>query len=463
MIKMNKIYSLSLACLAVLSFSACSNEEDDLFSSSAAERLNQAKTKYAALLASSNGGWAMEYYATNDSVGSSATDYRAVGYQLCAKFSSDGSVTMGMNNRFSNDTYVSDRSLWDIITDDGPVLSFSTYNDCIHAFCDPNDLPTSIRGGGTSVTGLGAEGDYEFVITDLQDNEEQGTIKGKKRGTYVRMTRLPEGTDFQQYLAECDSFRNVVFGGSRYSEPVLDLGKSSYCIQSLSKAASPKIYPFHGDSILCMLRRPFIVSKRDGNYYLRFKWAFEVGQDSTVQEFVYNPDKQMFTGVGDGNEIYTIHGQDPTTFFSDKVSAGSSWRYMASDQGNSDAYSSLWTAFTSALRSMKYSINGNYFTLTKVDDKLRLNINVRTNRSQQLRLYYLFNYTVDNGNVKLTYDAPEDNLSTTVLNAIPTLKNMLDAVSDTYSVTGASSVFDLTTLRLTSTSSSEKVMNLHLL
>lgn len=124
--------------------------------------------------------------------------------RLCAKFSSDGSVTMGMNNRFSNDTYVSDRSLWDIITDDGPVLSFSTYNDCIHAFCDPNDLPTSIRGGGSSVTGLGAEGDYEFVITDLQDNAEQGTIKGKKRGTYVRMTRLPEGTDFQQYLAECD-------------------------------------------------------------------------------------------------------------------------------------------------------------------------------------------------------------------------------------------------------------------
>ena len=171
----------------------------------------------------------------------------------------------------------------------------------------------------------------------------------------------------------------------------------------------------------------------------------------------------MFTGVGDGNEIYTIHGQDPTTFFSDKVSAGSSWRYMAFDQGNSDAYSSLWTAFTSALRSMKYSINGNYFTLTKVDDKLRLNINVRTNRYQQLSLYYLFNYTVDNGNVKLTYDAPEDNMSTTMVNGMPALKNLLDAVSDTYSVTSASSVFDLTTLRLTSTTSSNKVMNLHLL
>lgn len=459
---MNKIHSLSLLFLAALSLSGCSNEEADLFDASAAERLNQAQTKYSSFLTSSRGGWAMEYYATNDSVGNSESDFKSVGYLLTARFDTDGSVTMGMNNAFSFNRYLSDKSLWDIITDEGPVLSFSTYNDCIHSFSNPDDLPSSIRGGGSSVQGLGAEGDYEFVITDLQKDAEIAFIKGKKRGTYVRMTRIPEGTDFQKYIADCDSFRNMVFGASRTSEPIMTVGSQTYCIQAASKAETPKIYPYHGDSILTMLRRPFLITHRDGSYYLRFKNAFTLSGDSVVQEFVYNEANHTFTGVGDGNERYTIQGQQPLTFFNDKLTSGRTWRFLGSEQ-NAETFNSTWSALTTALRKIKYSLNGNYFNLNMVDGTARLYLTVRTTKGGIVPLYYNFDVDASNGNLKLTYSSPADKASTTLLNAVPAIKSLLDAVSDSYAVSSVVSPFDLGTLRLTSASSSDKWMNLHLI
>ena len=122
------IITVSLFAALAMSFTACVNEEDDLFDQSAAERLNQSKVTYTERFASSEAGWIMEYYPTNYDQAP-----QGLGYLLLADFNNDGSVKMAMNNRFSGNTYLEDTSLWEIITDTGPVLSFNTFNKCIHA------------------------------------------------------------------------------------------------------------------------------------------------------------------------------------------------------------------------------------------------------------------------------------------------------------------------------------------
>lgn len=445
---MNKIFAFSLLLFAAGSFVACSNEEDDLFSQSAAERLNAAKTTYSDILTSSKGGWAMEYYCTNDTLGDNgASDFKSVGYLLGAKFSTDGTVTMGMKNIFSGNTYISDKSLWDIITDDGPVLSFDSYNRVIHSFADPANLPASISGGEVDVTGQGAEGDFEFVLTNMKADEELATVKGKKRGTYIRMTRLPEGTDFKEYLAECDSFRTAVFGSSDFSAPVMHLGNSNICIKSPDVTSTPKLYPFHGDSILTMYRRPFLITKRDGNFYLRFKSEFSLASDTACQEFKFDNATQKFTGVGEGRENWTIAPYDVFTFYNDKFADGS-WVFQLND-GKSDALQALFTNFNNALVKLGFAVQSNRFILGKTKDGYTLSLSVRNKKNQSSTLVYNFTGSTDNNKFTLTYSEPATSVSSTFLNNLPVLGDLLQGLNGTYTVTPAISVWNLHSLKLT--------------
>lgn len=62
-----KYLSLAAAAVAVASVaSSCSREEDDIWSQSAAERLEAAKSEYHKILCSAPNGWEMYYFADGD-------------------------------------------------------------------------------------------------------------------------------------------------------------------------------------------------------------------------------------------------------------------------------------------------------------------------------------------------------------------------------------------------------------
>ena len=62
---MKKIFvPLVLTAVVALAFTSCAGEEDDIFSASAAERLNESSAKYSARLEAQPNGWAMQYYPT---------------------------------------------------------------------------------------------------------------------------------------------------------------------------------------------------------------------------------------------------------------------------------------------------------------------------------------------------------------------------------------------------------------
>ena len=151
---MKKVFSIILCGVAVAGFTSCGNEEEDIFDESSALRTNHAVATYSELLTSAENGWVMEYFANEEEPG----------YPMLMKFDKSGAVTIAAKNHYSNnDVYSTEESLYEVIADYGPVLTFNSYNTLFHIFSTPDDIPdTPIE--ESDETGLGHEGDYEFVI-----------------------------------------------------------------------------------------------------------------------------------------------------------------------------------------------------------------------------------------------------------------------------------------------------------
>lgn len=184
--------------LPLVATSCFKNEEEDIFDNSAAERLNEISSEYAKILTDQGGKWAMEYFASED----------MQGFVYVMTFRPNGTVTISGENPYigavitgrgqTSMAYGTADSQWNIIRDNGPVLSFSTYNRFFHLFSTPEDIMGSAYGSGLS--GRGYEGDYEFTL--MKYSGDTLYIDGKKRALSMIMTRLPADTDDKTYLDE---------------------------------------------------------------------------------------------------------------------------------------------------------------------------------------------------------------------------------------------------------------------
>ena len=206
------ILLLAIVAVASLSLSSCKNETDVIFDEDAVARLDAAKAEYSKILTDKGGKWQMEYFANSDEQG----------YIYLMTFKEDGSVTIsGMNKWISyvsgsgggttgSNVYGSATSLWEVIADNGPVLSFNSFNKYFHLFADPEDIPSS-SDEDDDETGYGHEGDYEFDI--MKYSNDTLYISGKKHGIDMIMTRVDANYDDEVYMNEviamADSFFNA--------------------------------------------------------------------------------------------------------------------------------------------------------------------------------------------------------------------------------------------------------------
>jgi len=207
--KFLNISLLSLVAISSLMLGSCKNEVDEIFDEDAVARLEKAKTEYIDILTSNGGKWQMEYYANSDEPG----------YIYLMTFNKNGSVTISGKNQwiglvqgqnFGTLGYGSETSLWDVITDNGPVLSLSSFNKYFHLFADPEDIPSTDT-EATDETGYGHEGDYEFDL--MKYSNDTLYITGKKYGIDMIMTRVPANVEDEVYINEvvamADSFFNA--------------------------------------------------------------------------------------------------------------------------------------------------------------------------------------------------------------------------------------------------------------
>ncbi len=441
---MKKILSLTLLLAAGIGFTACVNEEDDLFDKTAAERLNEASALYSSRLMAQPNGWAMQLYPTNDN----EAPYGS-GYLVLCRFNKDHSVVVSMKNQFTDNVYRTDTSLWEVITDNGPVLSFNSHNDCLHAFTDPEDiLWTGNADEPNNETGTGVGGDYEFIIVDAPEDASYMMLKGKKRGTYNLFTPVEEGVEYESYLADVENFMKTMFPSSNPTFDVLHTPNGDFKMTGIDDGI-PNIFPYDGDEIIDESFNAFLITKRGDDYYLRLRDSFRIEsseEEASEQEFMYHPDQDLFIGTGDNRFI--IDGDEPNRFFRQAlIDETRQWRWTAKSE-MSAAYGDLMTRLSEAFKSKKLTYDRNILKYNTSKDKVVMTVSYKRNTST-ITLDYIFGYSFDESNkLTLTYEGPNDKAAETMLTQIPEIQTIVEAMNGQLNAKPSGTRFNLNTLRI---------------
>lgn len=429
------IFTFFAAGILALSVTGCSIGVDDIFDRSAAERINDAVVEYSQVVSSSAGGWVMEYYPTNGLESPTGS-----GYLIMADIRPDGSVAMAMDNEITGGTLVADTSMWNVIRDNGPVLSFSTYNKCIHTFCDP----------AIYETGLGYEGDYEFLIISMEKDAPQAMLKGKKRGVYVRMSRVPEGTVFADYLADVAHFQDSVMPVKAVNYNLLHIGDSLFRIENISSGI-PNIYPYDGDAIADESLHPFLVTAHSDGYHLRFRSPVEKA-DAKIQEFVYDDSQGAFLCVD--NDKVSLTGPNPVTFFAESAVRHFWPLTLKSNAMSADLFEKYSAINTEGGKlKEKYSVKSMQFSSFVESDSAKsvsLDITFTTSKNRTAKVCYIYDAAIADGTIELSAPQPKDNTAENVMKSLPSIAAFIEAVSDTYLIRGAVSNFCMNDLVLSS-------------
>ena len=124
---MKNIINSILIGTAVLGLSACSLHDDtELFDEPAAERLEKNVAADKTLLESASNGWELHLWT--------GKDYSGGGYTYFMKFAND-KVTVSSDIAPAN---MKTTSSYDVISDQGPVLTVNTYNEIFHYLAEPS-------------------------------------------------------------------------------------------------------------------------------------------------------------------------------------------------------------------------------------------------------------------------------------------------------------------------------------
>ncbi len=455
----NKISSLILLLGVTLCFTNCSREEDDIFNKSAAERLADIKDVYTNRLTANSDGWALQYYPQSDEEAYSVSQR---GYLMLVKFKKDKTVDMAMNywprwykSSTGHDdlveymhTYVSDNNtLWEVITDNGPVLSFNSYNNVIHHFSDPEKYATT----------EGYKGDYEFVIIDAPEDGSYILLKGKKRGTYNLLTPLPTGTNFQTYLDDIETFHQSFFKKNAPCEPMILSGGKSYILQDMV-SRYPRLYPEGTDPVIEGKYMPYLITKRGNDYYLRFKTAEKFDNQTIEQEYIYNAEDDKFHGVKNGQNVITTKYTNITDFMTEKFDAKHQFNLFKDITRSpmSDKMKQYVNDASNAMKQRNSAYHIDSLSITKTaDGEAQWKFRYQSGKNAKDQRYK-YTYQQEGNTITFTYVEPSETSAANILNAVPEIKTLMtEVLSQKFIINKYITIFDLTKIKLTSESDPE--------
>ena len=155
--------------LMVATLPSCLKDDKANFSGSPATRLDEAVKVNKQILESAPNGWSLGYYA--------GRNYSGPGFTLTLKFKDGKAYIMG-DNKDATTVGVSE---YDIVKDQGVVLTFPTYNSVIHELA-----------GASQGYPEGLQGDYEFAI--LEANANFIRLRGKKWKNEMILTPIKNQT-----------------------------------------------------------------------------------------------------------------------------------------------------------------------------------------------------------------------------------------------------------------------------
>lgn len=281
--KYNRLIACMLAgALAALSFQSCLFEQEDLFDKSASERLSDALENAQKVLQGPSQGWLMYYYPDNEQLYG--------GYNYIVKFSPSEATVWSENIEGSYS------STYRMGTDDGPVLSFDSFNYGFHYFATPSGGSGNLYGE----TGMyqAHRGDFEFVI--LSATPEEVRLKGKRSGCLVVM--VPFSGDPEQYISSVNDMIEQIFVssfdgtiGGEQGHIFLDLSNRQAYVSLTDEQYEGKEF-----------KMPYMYTDKG----IRLYKPVEVGTH-TVSELVWEADTQKLLSVAGAADAIDLVGTLP--------------------------------------------------------------------------------------------------------------------------------------------------------
>ena len=223
--KATKLFIYLLLALPALFLQSCQTEEENVFDKSYAERMDDFLQKAQETLVASQYGWALDYYPKSNQ------SYGGVAYTI--KFTRDNAIVRYENKPDDGEV----KSLYKMKEDDGPVLSFDTYNTFLHTYATPK-----------SGEYRGKEGDFEFVIDSI--GADRIKIHGKRSLNTMYLRKLSgESSEYMEKLTDLTNlfvFSDVALniGGKPYTLVITDKNNRQLAIYDGDKIVAESAYAF---------------------------------------------------------------------------------------------------------------------------------------------------------------------------------------------------------------------------
>lgn len=448
---MKKLYKFSAiaAVLMSASLASCNHEEADIFDQNAAHRTEEARKMYKEILLDKGGKWQMEYFTTEEEHG----------YVYLFTFRNDGTVTISGNNEYitkltnidSNvPSYGSETSMWTILSDNGPVLSFNSYNTIFHLFATPEDIPGTER----DEQGYGHSGDYEFDL--MKYSNDTLYLEGKKNGAEIIMTRIAPETDDKTYLNEvvalADSFFNAKVPAVYVNLP------GGYRHVVLDGATQlPKFYPETGDYITEYVGRNAIIT-HDGftlGKPLTLRDSID-GNDYTIQHFIRQKDGSLL--CTDDNRI-TITADALNKVVGDERLL---WRVNAADcKGElGTAFAGLNTGFKAYNGSSLVHFNIGLNVLNNTKSPYTMVVRIKTKRGSYLNMSvpYTVEY-IGKDEIKFVLGEMDSNMKT-FIDKVPAFQTMMNKLTSSTFKCSSNSLIAPVNMVLTDSSDASSALGI---
>lgn len=448
---MKKLYKFSAiaAVLMSASLASCNHEEADIFDQNAAHRTEEARKMYKEILLDKGGKWQMEYFTTEEEHG----------YVYLFTFRNDGTVTISGNNEYitkltnidSNvPSYGSETSMWTILSDNGPVLSFNSYNTIFHLFATPEDIPGTER----DEQGYGHSGDYEFDL--MKFSNDTLYLEGKKNGAEIIMTRIAPETDDETYLNEvvalADSFFNAKVPAVYVNLP------GGYRHVVLDGATQlPKFYPETGDYITEYVGRNAIITHDGFTLGKPLTLCDSIdGNDYTIQHFIRQKDGSLL--CTDDNRI-TITADALNKVVGDERLL---WRVNAADcKGElGTAFAGLNTGFKAYNGSSLVHFNIGLNVLNNTKSPYTMVVRIKTKRGSYLNMSvpYTVEY-IGKEEIKFVLGEMDSNMKT-FIDKVPAFKTMMNKLASSTFKCSSNSLIAPVNMVLTDSSDASSALGI---
>lgn len=258
-----------LACLVCCglpaTFIACTSEVDDYFDQPASQRLTATMNRARQILRSAEYGWEFGYYPGRD------LEYGGMVYTV--RFDS---LTATVGCSLIPDS--TETSLYRLTNDNGPVLTFDSYNALLHYFSTPSSNEYEAKGG-----------EFEFVIDSIADDFI--TLYGKKTHNTMYLRRLTANPDeyARNTINIFDHFVDSIRGTIGTASIEGKCNPSSRRINIVSGTDTMEVYYAYTDRGI-RLYRPLALGGR------------------SVQSFDFDVETLQFTCTDAGSEGITLEG-----------------------------------------------------------------------------------------------------------------------------------------------------------